>query len=169
MTTNLTQALFIADFPEFDGTLNLDAMFNFYFDLGQMLLNRWRWPTSLSPTTNLSVMDRGLELFVAHNIALELRPNKEAAAGSGAIGQSQGPLGSKSAGGVSASYAVGASSERDAGHWNLTIYGQRFIRLLRTVAAGPVQVNVGTPPPYAIGGWIGPWPFPEPGGTGFVS
>ena len=162
----ITIAQFVADFPEFADAS--PAVFGFYLDLATMLLNPRRWPTTPSPTTGLSVLDRGTELFVAHNIALEQRTIKEAAFGA-PVGVTQGPVSSKGVGPTSVGYDTASGVEADGGHWNTTIYGIRFLRLLRTVAAGPIQVGIGINPNPGTDGpaWPGPWPYPDP--TGFSS
>ena len=164
----VTYAQFQADFPEF-AKQSLSA-FALWYDIATSLLNPNRWPTTPSPTTGLSILDRGAELFVAHNLALEQRALKEAE-NNAPPGTTQGPVSGKTVGPVSVTYDTASGIELDAGHWNDTIYGKRFIRMLRTVAAGPLYVGVGYDPLPGMDGpaWPGPWPFPAPGGTGFVS
>lgn len=165
----VTFAQFITDFPEFNPAVTQGA-FNVWYDIAGLLLNPIRWPNTPSATTGLSMLDRGAELFVAHNLALEQRAQAEASNGV-PPGGTQGPLSAKSVGPVSVSYDTASGIEVDAGHWNLTIYGTRFIRLLRTVCAGPVQVGIGADPSCGLNGpaWPGPYPYPEMGGTGFGS
>ena len=38
------------------------------------------------------------------------------------------------------SYDTTAAMEPDAGHWNLTIYGVRYVRLVNMVGAGGMQL-----------------------------
>lgn len=163
----VTFAQFVSDYPEF--RTQPQSAFAMWYDIATMLLNPHRWPTNVSPTTGLSILDRGAELFVAHNIALEERAIAEARRGA-PPGTTKGPISAETVGPVNTSYDTASGIEADAGHWNLTIYGTRFIRLLRAIAAGPVQVNVG-PDPYFLNGpaWPGPFPYPAPGGTGFSS
>jgi len=106
-----------------------------------------------TPTT----YDLLTELYVAHNLALELRTNKEAAAG-GVPGTTTGPLTSKSVDKLSVAYDVNAGIEEKAGHWSLTVYGSRFIRLARMFGMGPVVIHGGRAPPLsgAYGAWVGP-------------
>jgi hypothetical protein len=40
---------------------------------------------------------------------------------------------------VSVTYDTASAMEEDAGHWNLTVYGTRFIRLARMVGTGGMQ------------------------------
>lgn len=82
--------------------------------------------------------DMGLRLYVAHNLALERMGGLQAATGGAPVGA--GVPQSKSVGGVSISYDVEFGSETDAGAWGLTIWGSRFLRLLREAGAAPIQL-----------------------------
>jgi hypothetical protein len=128
----VTVNVFRQDFPEFadDGSYP-DSAVIFYLTLAGKLLNEARWG---------DVLDMGTELFIAHNLVLERNAQKTAAAG-GVPGQNSGPLASKAVGPVNASYDTSAGIEEGAGHWNLTIYGTRFISLVRMFGAGPIQVT----------------------------
>lgn len=75
-----------------------------------------------------------LRLWVAHNLVLE-----QAAQARGAVLGSGVPA-SKSVGPVSVSYDVQFGSETNGGSWNLTMYGQRFLRYLRMIGSAPVQL-----------------------------
>ena len=57
---------------------------------------------------------------------------------------------------VSFSYDSASAAELNAGHWNSTIYGKRYIALVRMVGAGPVQIggSGGT----GIGTSVSAWP-----------
>jgi hypothetical protein len=67
----------------------------------------------------------------------------------------------ENAGQVSVSYDTTAGIEPDAGQWNLTSYGIRFIGLARLLGAQPTQIGpAGIAPPFSGPGWIGPPPFP---------
>lgn len=152
-------AQFRANFPEFSNTTEFpDSVVNFWFQYAYILLNARRWGQTL---------DLGAQLFVAHNIVLEQQASKQAATG-GTPGVTTGAVASKAVGPASISYDNSASLELDAGHWNLTTYGKRLIRMIRMFGAGPVQVGMGCSP-YAISAWNGPWPWPLPGGSGFSS
>lgn len=158
----ITPASFRADLPEFaDAVAYPDTAIVYWAALGTMLVSVDRWgPGAVVPTSPPSTLyDFGLELFVAHNLALE-KPAVETAENGGAPGLSQGPISSKSVAGVSVSYDTSAGLEPDAGHWNLTIYGTRFIRMLRMCGAGPIQIT-GSAPAYAGAGgaWLGPLPW----------
>lgn len=123
-------AKFRADFPEFaDTTAYPDPQVTFYLGLAGKLLNVARW---------VDLIDYGTELFVAHNLALERQAQTTAAKG-GTPGMQQGALSGKTVGPVSATYDTSAGLELDGGHWNLTVYGTRFLRLVRMAGAGGVQ------------------------------
>jgi len=154
MNTNITitQAQFLADFPEF-GTLSAPTQpifapstFNYYFNLAQLLLD---------PTGRINDwVNQFAEQFIAHHIVLEMLAQRDMNAG-GVPGVAKGPIAGKSAGDVSIAYVPGATIELDAGHWNYTIYGQRFIRLAKMVGAGPIQLS-------GCGGTgAGAWPGPQ--------
>ena len=93
--------------------------------------------------------------------ALSVGAEEAQATADGVAGRSPGGrvgvLSSKGADGISASYDVGTSTEKDAGHWNLTTYGTRFIRLSRMFGAGPLQVGPSLGD-SAGGAWPGPLP-----------
>jgi hypothetical protein len=138
---------FRTDYPEFgDLTVYPDSQLTYWLNLAYLLLNAARWGTTL---------DVGAELFVAHNVSIEARAQQEAS--NGAIpGAQTGPVSSKSVDKVSVSYDAGAGIEEKAGHWNLTVYGTRFIKLARMMGAGPIYVGVGSVPSGSGQGWYGP-------------
>jgi hypothetical protein len=67
-----------------------------------------------------------------------------------------GVINSKSVDKVSIGYDTAGGIEAGAGHWNLTIYGTRLIKLIKMVGAGPVQVGIGCTPMYSGSAWSGP-------------
>ena len=150
ITITLTQ--FLTDFPEFAATSgppnpNFPAStFNYYFNLAQLLLD---------PQGRISDwVNQFAEQFIAHHIALEMLAANDMNAGS-VPGVAKGPIAGKSAGDVSIAYVPGATIEVDAGHWNYTVYGQRFIRMLKMVGAGPLQLS------GCGSGISGAWPGPN--------
>lgn len=144
---NLTPAQLRTDFPEFASTVVYPtSQVTFWITLAYKLLNAQRWG---------NVLDQGVELFVAHNLAIEARAQADAAKG-GIPGQQVGPVSSKSVDKVSMGYDTGSGIEPGAGHWNLTIYGTRFVRLMRMFGAGPVQVGIGAVPVGSGQAWPGP-------------
>lgn len=123
-------ATFREDFPAFSNNgFYPDDQVTYWLNLGGKLLPADRWD---------DLLDDGLQLFVAHNLVLE-RGAQAAAANGAPPGQATGMVAGKTVDKVSVSYDTSAAMELEAGHWNLTIYGQRFIRLARMVGAGGVQ------------------------------
>src|SRR5208282_2001507 len=88
----------------------------------------------------------------------------DAARTGGWPGISKGAISSEAAGAVNISYDTQVTMEEDAGHWNNTVYGTRFIRICKMHGAGPVQIGpglglAGTVPGYNTNvgrAWSGP-------------
>ena len=147
----ITVQQFRADFPEFSSTTTFaNSQIQFWLDIAYSMLNAARWGRQLNI---------GVEMFTAHNIAIEAKAQAEAVNG-GIPGSQVGPINSKSVDKVSVGYDTGAGLQPDAGHWNLTVYGTRFIRLVRMFGAGPLQIGVGVSPPLSGGAWPGPLSVP---------
>jgi len=124
-------ATFRADFTEFANTTNYpDSMITFWLTYAARLVDETRWG---------DCYDLGVELFVAHNIVLERDAVRRAAAGA-TPGQASGPLASKTVDKVSISYDTASAMEPGAGHWNLTVYGQRYARMVQMFGAGGIQL-----------------------------
>lgn len=122
---------FRADFPEFaDAAAYPDSGITFWLTVASKLLNPLRWQ---------DMLETGTELFVAHNLVLERQAQKSATAGA-PPGVSTGPIATKTVGPVTQAYDTTAGIEEGAGHWNLTVYGTRFIWLVKMFGAGPIQV-----------------------------
>lgn len=143
---------FRGHFSEFGDLLVFpDAQIEFYLGIAPNLVNSERWGSSF---------DLGVELFIAHNITLDARAVRDAKTGQlpGAV---TGPVSGRSVDKVSVSYDTSAAAERDQGHWNLTVYGLRYIRLGRMFGAGPLQVGTGG---VSSSAYSGPWVynFPNP-------
>lgn len=166
----ITPATFRQSFPEFAVAGDYaDSVLAYWIAIGVMFQNTGVWgvgaTVAVSPPT--TPYDFGLELFVAHNLAVERRNLLTAAAG-GVPGEAKGPTSAKSVNGVSISYDTGAAAEEDAGWWNMSIYGQRYIRLAQQMGGVPLLIGVpGPAPPLSGPGWPGPFPWPAPSGTGF--
>jgi len=145
MTVSIAQ--FRADFPEFsDATVYPDSAFTFWYAIACKLIDVALWA---------GLFNIGAELYVAHNLVIEARA--AAAAAAGAIpGETVGSLNSKSVDKVSMGYDTSSSVEKDAGHWNLTVYGTRYIRLARMVGVGAVQVGGVGPGGDSLLAWNGP-------------
>ncbi len=117
-------------------------------------------PPGFNTSGSKSLLDVGVELFIAHNLALEVQAT-DAAALNAVPGTVAGPIVSRSAGGVSISYDSSSGVERDAGHWNMTTYGRRLANLMNIVGAVPIQIGIGFNPTGGMNGpgWAGPPPF----------
>jgi hypothetical protein len=122
-------ATFRADFSEFDQAAYPDADVTFWLTLAGKLLNVERWA---------DLLDVGTELFIAHQLVLEKQAKKTSAVG-GVPGMGVGVLTAKAVKDVSAGYDATAAIELDAGHWNSTTFGLRFINLARMVGSGGMQ------------------------------
>lgn len=146
-------ATFLSDLPEFDTSQETDeskpaipaSAITFWINLGTKMLNADRWG---------NIIDEGVELFTAHNVALEMLAQRDMNAG-GIPGIAKGIVSGKSAGDVNIQYDTNSTMDEKAGHWNYTTYGQRFIRLSNMVGAGPIQVHgCGSMGPWSgSGGW----------------
>lgn len=123
-----------------------------YIALAVLFQNQYRW----DPAT----IDYGTGLFVAHNLVLDARANAAARAG-GVPGTVQGVQNSKSVDKVAVGMDANSVIEKDAGWWNMTTYGIRFIQLTRAYGAGGIQVGSG---PAGCGPFEG---FGGFGGLGF--
>jgi hypothetical protein len=140
-------AQFRVDYPEFSDLGSFPrSQINYWMAFAYGMLNARRFGRQLNVA---------IQLFVAHNIALEARAQAEASFG-GIPGGQVGPINSKSVDKVSMGYDTSAGIEIGAGHWNLTIYGTRLIRLIKIFGAGPVQIGIGAVPSGSGQGWPGP-------------
>lgn len=127
----MTPADFRAIFPEFtDPAKYTDASIEFWMGIAASLVNPDRWGV---------LTDQGIALVTAHHLVLAQRDQATAAVG-GAPGEVKGPTASKSVDKVSVSYDTGAVALSDAGFWNLTTYGLRFMTIAREMGAGGMQL-----------------------------
>lgn len=156
---------------------NMVALQNGTFQGGNLF---WG-PASLVPTSPpTTVTDFALEMWTAHQIVIE-KQAVDAAKTGGDPGTSRvGLVTSKSVNNVSISYDVSAVTTANAGYYNQTIYGMRFIQLARLRGAGPIQIGIGVAPLPFMGwsgggiygsgnAWAGPYPGIAPSDTGFGS
>lgn len=132
-----------------------DAEVQFWIDVAYKLHDPRRWGDFL---------DDAVQLYVAHNVAIDGPANASASGSGGTPGGVSGPLSSASVDKVSYSRDARAANLPDAGDFNLTTWGLRWYRLMKMAGAGPVQVSVppgGTNNPMPGGGfWPGvipPW------------
>lgn len=150
----VTAAQFRSNFTEFADTDRYpNSLICFWLGVAEKLLPPARWGNILS---------LGIELYAAHNIVLEAQAIK--AANSGAIpGNASGNMNNKHVDKVTIGYDTTASINPDAGHWNLTTYGNRFYRFMMMFGAGPVQVGAGPgflAPLSSANAWTGPDVYP---------
>ena len=130
--STVSVAQFREDLPAFqDSSKWDDESIQMYLDLAQAVLDPMRW---------LDYLNLGIELFTAHNLVLDQESNVVAARGGIPGASNVGIISSKSVGPGSVSYDTTSGAETDAGMWNLTVYGRRFIRFARYAGAGPVVI-----------------------------
>lgn len=143
----ISAAQFRLDYPEFAnvGTYP-DSGVNYWLNLAYLMLRPDRWST---------VIDVGAELFAAHNLVLEAQAARAAATGN-LPGVQTGAVSGKSVDRVSINYDAQAGLVTDAGHWNLTTYGTRFIALSRMAGAGGIQITGGCDG-FGLGGFGEGW------------
>lgn len=104
-------------------------------------------------------IDDGVMFFIAHNLALE-DASEQAAMKDQAPGAIQGAVTSVSVDKVSYARDPSAAMEPGAGHWNLTTYGMRWLRLSKMAGAGPLQIGAGPcGPNISSAAWPGPQNF----------
>lgn len=164
----VTAPSFRANFTAFANNATFpDDSVNFWLSVAALMLPVTRWGASAAaaapaagPIT--SMLDLGMMLFAAHNLVLEAQANRSVAGGA-LPGMSSGPVSSKTIGPVSQSYDSQAGLELEAGHWNLTVYGTRFVRLAMMVGSASIGHVGGAQPygQYSGAGWVGPlnqWP-----------
>jgi Protein of unknown function (DUF4054) len=147
---------FRADYPEFgSSTMFPSTQIEYWLNVAYSFLNSDRWGNQLPI---------GIELYVAHNLSLEAKAQLDAK-DNGVPGYSPGLVIAKTVGPVGIKYENKITQEKDSGHWGFTIYGLRFIRMARLMGAGPMQIGLGSVPPFSGMGWNGP--LATPGFTNF--
>lgn len=146
----VTNATFRTHYPEFSNVVVYpNGQIDYWIANAALLLSVDRWGT---------LLDLGTELLVAHNIAIEARAQDEATNGE-IPGTTTGPVNSKSVDKVSVGFDTGAATEERGGHYNLTIYGTRLLRLMKQIGMGPLQIGLGgpVPPLSSADAWGYPW------------
>jgi len=147
---------FRANFPAFASTVKYpDSSITFWLTYAYLLLPARRW---------MNLIDLGAQLFVAHNVTLDQGLSAAEGANGAPSGMTVGPVVSKSVGDLTIAYDVGVGVNEQDGHWSLTNYGTRFVKMARQIGSGPIQVGIGIVPPGQFGGVyypMGPgWPGP---------
>jgi hypothetical protein len=131
MNVQLDIGAFRTAFPEFaDVNAYPTAQVTFWAGIAESLLRQRVWRTSWS---------FGVQLYVAHELVLA-RQNLNTASNGGAPGTFGGVANSKTVDAVSVSYDSQATSEKDAGWYNLTNYGKQLYRLMMLFGSGGVQL-----------------------------
>lgn len=124
-------ATFRQNFPEFSNVTNYpDTQITFWATVAEQMVVKNLW---------CEMYLTGVQLYVAHEITLAAQ-NVQAASAGGSPGQSGGIANSKAVGAVNVAYDSVTQSEKDAGWWNRTTYGQQFYRLMRIFGAGCIQL-----------------------------
>jgi len=169
---------FVADYPEFQDQGRFpESAVSYWVAIGYLMLTQTAYGTSFWDTTPgtytppgasgpRSLQDHGIELFIAHNLALEVQAS-DASSVNATPGTVGGTISGRTVNGLTINYDPASGLEKDAGHWGLTIYGRRFLRLARLVGAVPLQIGIGCDPTGGMNGpgWAGPPPW-LPGSPG---
>lgn len=139
-----------ADFPEFSSKQKFpDSSCAFWLNIAFLQIRANVWG-------QLYVLAQ--ELWTAHMLVLEEKAQLEAALGN-LPGVSTGAVTSQSVDKVSEAYDTSGSAEEKAGHWNLTIFGTRFIRLAKMAGMGGIQLSGGVPVNGSYVGGQGGFPW----------
>lgn len=124
-------AQFRKNFPEFNDTARYpDSMILFWSTIAFQQVNECRWK---------KMYLNGVQLYTAHEIVLASR-NSATAINGGAPGTNGGLVNSKTVDGVTVSYDTTSTAEKNAGYYNLTVYGQQFYRFAMLFGAGSIQL-----------------------------
>ena len=136
-----------------------DGLLDFWLEIADSNVNAGRWGT---------LYDMGRMLYAAHNIVIERRAQDEAENGATPGMSAVGMVNNKSVDKVSIGYDTSSTALENAGDWNLTIYGMRFIKMARRMGAGGLQLGVPGPMELSLSAlssgnaWPGPWIFNSP-------
>jgi hypothetical protein len=127
----VTATSFLQTFPEFaDSSTYTPGKIAFWLAVATTRIDPSVWDT---------LTDQGVQLYMAHNLALDGAAKR--ASDNGTLpGQATGALASKSAGGLGAGYDTGSSAEAGAGQFNATTYGQRYFELMQMFGAGGLSL-----------------------------
>jgi len=117
---------FRKNFPEFASKVDYpDTVMTFWESVAGAYVSEVKWTT---------LYTQGMSLVLAHFITLA--KNNQA----GAPGQGSGLISNQSVGDVSAGFDTSSTIEDKAGQWNLTTYGQQYIRMARMIGGCAVQL-----------------------------
>lgn len=132
-----TVETFRESYPVFTAELFADARVAFWLTVAGMQLDAERWQ---------ELYVHGCCLYVAHQLTLEAAAGK-AIDGSGGMEAAAGPATaeSKAVGSVSHSITKGGAAASgaasiNAGHYNLTVYGQQYWQLVQMIGAGGLHI-----------------------------
>lgn len=143
----LDLAGFRDSYPEFtDAVKYPDAMITRFLTVAVSMVNADRWGT---------LVDYGVGLVTAHRCAIAMKNQRDAAFGK-APGAASGPVSSKAVDKVNISYDTSTAAEEGAGWWNMTIYGQEYIRQARLMGAGGMLIGGPSPDDFQARAYVGP-------------
>lgn len=127
----LNISLFRTQFPEFKDTVKYpDQMITFWAGLAETQVRQCVWKKQWT---------MGVSLYTAHEITIAAQ-NITTANFDGTPGTFGGIANNKTVGSASVGYDSEATSEKDAGWYNKTTYGQQFYRLAMLFGAGGIQL-----------------------------
>lgn len=117
----ITVETFLSKFPSFDNVPR--TKIQYWIDFAQDYLSKYNWG---------KWWERAVELYIAHNLALDLLQEK----GMGGLGALQGIPASKSVDNIAKSYDTSVFQMRgsdDDGDYKYTIYGRRYLTLRNSI------------------------------------
>lgn len=127
----MTPAEFREAFPEFaDTTKYPDSQVEFWMTVAVSLVNPERWGV---------LTDNGIALVTAHHLVIANQDQAVSSAGA-TPGEVKGATASKSVDKVSVGYDTKSVTIDDAGFWNMSKYGIRYITLAKMFGAGGLQL-----------------------------
>lgn len=122
---------FRKEFTEFTDTTKYPSpLITLWATVAEQMVDSCRWK---------GMYTTGVKLYVAHEISIAVQDIKTAKVG-GAPGTSGGIANTKTVGSATIGFDSQATTEKNAGWWNRTTYGQQFYRLSRIFGAGSVQL-----------------------------
>lgn len=123
--------VFRTQFPEFaDTEVYTTSEINLWAAVAQAQVDARRW---------CSQWLLGVSLYTAHEITLATK-NAQIAGFQGTPGTFGGIANTKTVGSGTIGFDASTTTEKDAGYWNLTTYGKKYIHLARMFGVGAVQL-----------------------------